>query len=621
VLKSSQTSSEGRDSTGIAPLYAFAGYLLDPLQRLLRRQTDGQTVHLTARVFDALRILVERHGQLVDKSTLMRELWPQVVVEEGNLTQTIYTLRQALGEKPGENRYIATIPGRGYRFVAEVQVLPRAAMAPLGATSDPSATETVAGMRPLHWAAIALVLVLVGSALWLARHGGDHRTSAAPGARAAAAAAAPADPRTSVAVLPFANLTGDATKEYWGDGMAEELINTLSKIPGMKVPARSSTFAYKGRNVDARQIARDLGVGTVLEGSVRTAGDRIRVNAQLSDATSGFRIWSESYDRRITDLFKLQDELAVAIERALRLTLAGGAPITVTQAPPTRNVEAYRLTLQGFALIDKGLVDTPTMRNTILALDFFKRAIAIDPKYARAYGGLSIVYFTSAYNGNDWARGSAAAERAARQALALDPDSVEGESMLAELSDERNDLLDEEVHYRRALALDPNDGHIRIGYALGLAGAGHLREAIRQGQQAYELLPTNLHVVSWQAFIHTLAGETSEALKYADLALKLGVPEVELLGFRSEAALRAHRYADYSRYLRAALPPGPDRDHTVELTGLVIAALNDPSRRAAALAARWRLYPRIENSAGLRAAGWCAESARLRTAGGYRPGL
>jgi adenylate cyclase len=121
-----------------------------------------------------------------------------------------------------------------------------------------------------------LVLVLAGSALWLGMHG---RTRQATEAHAVPAAA-PAASRTSVAVLPFANLTGDASKEYWGDGMAEELINTLSKIPGMKVPARSSTFAYKGRNVDVRQIARDLGVGTVLEGSVRTAGDRMRVDAQ-----------------------------------------------------------------------------------------------------------------------------------------------------------------------------------------------------------------------------------------------------------------------------------------------------------------------------------------------------
>jgi adenylate cyclase len=142
--------------------------------------------------------------------------------------------------------------------------------------------------------------------------------------------------------MPFANLTGDATKDYLGDGMAEELINILTKVPGLKVPARTSSFAYKGRTTDIRQIAKDLGVGTILEGSVRAAGKRIRITAQLINAQDGLHLWSETYDEQFTDLFKLQDKLATQIASALQPNLTGTSK-AIGQAPPTQDVEAYRL--------------------------------------------------------------------------------------------------------------------------------------------------------------------------------------------------------------------------------------------------------------------------------------
>jgi TolB-like protein/DNA-binding winged helix-turn-helix (wHTH) protein/Tfp pilus assembly protein PilF len=587
-------------------LYEFDGYVLDPLQRLVRSRADGQVLHLTARVFDALHVLVVHRGQLIDKSTLMQALWPDVVVEEGNLTQTIYSQRQLLGEKPGEHRFIATVPGRGYRFVAEVREVPRASSTPPVAATPPAESQAWRPL-PVHWGTLALGVLLAGGAVWFVAHReANHSVLLSPAPMPAITA-----PRTSVAVLPFANLTGDASKEYWGDGMAEELINTLSKIPGLKVPARSSTFAYKGRNVDVRQIARDLGVTTVLEGSVRSAGDRIRITAQLSDAAGGFRIWSESYDRQMTDLFKLQDDLAISIERALQLTLVGGAPITVTQAPPTTDVEAYRLTLQGFALIDKGLADASGMQNTAFALEFFKRALALDPNYARAYGGMAIAYYTSTYLGKNSIEGEAAAEHAARLALTLDPDSVEAEAILAHLSEDRGDLVAAELHRRRGLALWPNEGTMRRDYAWSLTYTGHLSEAIQQANAAYELLPTNQYIVSNMAEIYSVAGNDPEALKFADLATKLGAPSLNFASIRARAALHAGLYAESEKYLLGDTDStDPDEGRMVEVAKLAFAALVDPSQRAAALAARARLYPHGETFSTAAAAGLCAKSAR-----------
>jgi TolB-like protein/DNA-binding winged helix-turn-helix (wHTH) protein len=367
--------------------YEFEGFVLDPAQRVLRSLADGQTVRLSARAFDALHMLVERHGQLVDKETLIKALWPKVVVEENNLTQVIHALRQSLGEKPGEHRFIATAPGRGYQFVAAVKEVSRAPATsgpvPTGSSNDVTDRVAIelAGTEKAHaggsssrWSllrlsALSLALLLAASAWWvLQRNGAASTTSAQQSA--------------AVAVLPFVNLTGDPTREYLGDGMAEELINTLAKVPGLKVPARTSSFSYKGRNVDARQIAKELGVGMIVEGSVRSAGDQIRITAQLINAEDGLHLWSETYDERFTDIFSLQDKLAKAIATALHANLSSDGVATIASKPPTQDIEAYRLYLQGTALLER-----PTLPNVERALDFFQRAITRDAQFARAYEG------------------------------------------------------------------------------------------------------------------------------------------------------------------------------------------------------------------------------------------
>ncbi|MGA8709279.1 MAG: winged helix-turn-helix domain-containing protein [Steroidobacteraceae bacterium] len=214
---------------GMRFFYEFGEFRLDPQQRLLSVAADSRPIPLVPKALEMLLYLAERRGESLSKSVLMKALWPNLVVEENSLNQTISAVRRALGERPGEHRFIVTEPGRGYRFVADVRVTSAAATAP----TTPAATSSAAPATPA--------------------------------------------PRKSIAVLPFANLTGDAGKDYFSDGMAEELIHTLVRIPGLRVPSRTSSFAYKGRNVDVRQIARDLDVAVVLEGSVRSAGDRIRV--------------------------------------------------------------------------------------------------------------------------------------------------------------------------------------------------------------------------------------------------------------------------------------------------------------------------------------------------------
>ena len=227
-------------------VYEFGDFRLDPSRQQLT--CSGSLVPLKARAFDLLVYFAEHAGELIDKAAVMRAVWPNVVVEENNLSQHLSVLRHALGEGRHGRQFIVTVPRRGFRFVAEV-----------------------------------------------------HQVNGSKGpATGTAAATVQAGP--SVAVLPFANLSGEPEKEYFGDGMADELIHLLSRVEGLKVPARTSSFAYKGKNLHVREIARDLGVAAVLEGSVRSAGELIRVTAQLIDAASGAKTGMGNIGFAVLDL-------------------------------------------------------------------------------------------------------------------------------------------------------------------------------------------------------------------------------------------------------------------------------------------------------------------------------
>jgi TolB-like protein len=472
-----------------------------------------------------------------------------------------------------------------------------------GSGHTPAATARKSRRTPTIIAAAAVLVIAVsGIAAWLlwrshppAAPGRAQATSQDVAQKADSATPAFSPPPHSVAVLPFANLTGDATKEYLGDGMAEEVINTLTKVPGLKVPARTSSFAYKGRNVNVRDIGKDLQVGAILEGSVRSAGTEIRITAQLINAQDGLHLWSETYDRKFTDLFKLQDELAMAIVTALQLNLNGASPETVTQAPPTKDVEAYQLTLQGFAALEGG----GGPQGPSNALNLFQQAVARDPHYARAYAGIAMAQLhmhPTTGSGQSRQGMLVAAEQAARHALQLDPNSAVAETVLGRLAFQHYDMVEAESHYRRAAASDPSDALLKFDHAVVQAYVGHMRDAVQTMRDAFARAPAIPQVVVFAGVVHTWAGLDVEALKYANLAAALGVPnDNQGLGeIRGAAALRAGRYADYLRdsFLPGSGETAAEREPALELSRMALAAVTDPSERAAALAARARLYPR-----------------------------
>jgi TolB-like protein len=456
-------------------------------------------------------------------------------------------------------------------------------------------------------AILTVLLFIAGTLLWAFSGTGEERkTAQAPAIEkstatptaAAAAPPTPAAPRTAVAVLPFANLTGDASKEYLGDGMAEAMINTLTKVPGLKVPARTSTFAYKGRGTDIRQIAKDLGVGTILEGSVQAAGKRLRITAQLINAQDGLHLWSETYDEEFTDIFMLQDKLANAIALALepKLADAGASPVTLTL--PTHDVEAYDLYLQGWSLVGR-----PSPENLQRAIAYFNQALARDPNLAQAYAGIAEASIAMA--------SYAAAEQAARRALALDASLAYPHLALGGIAGLRGQYLEGQAQLQAALSLAPNDGYAQITSARVLSAFGRLKDSLDAGQRAYALAPANPLVVAYYAWINATAGRDAEASRYAAAAIDLGYlkDSSPLTTVGELAALRSGHYAEAA----ALHAKGSNDSRSAESARWAYGALEHPAQRSAALTAIQRQFAVAPAQSGIDTAygGACMDGAFL----------
>jgi TolB-like protein len=377
---------------------------------------------------------------------------------------------------------------------------------------------------------------------------------------------APAGAAKSIAVLPFANLTGDPDKEYLGDGIAEELITTLTRGSDLKVPARTSAFSYKGRNVDIRGIARDLGVGAVLEGSVRVAGQRIRVTVQLIDAASGFHLWSQNYDRDLGDLFAIQDELAANIAAILQAKLG----VVSADAP---DPQAYELYLQA-----RGIASRGTPEALIRGLALHEQAIALDPRFARALGDLAGTLTLAIMIGVLPSGRRAEARARAEEAARLDPAYWAPPVILAGLDSLAGRWLEAEAGFRAGIALDPNEPMALQSMATHmLVPCGHLRRGLELARQAVRLAPADINMNLSCALVASLCGDREARDAHFQTAIMLGLPEErgEVQILRSKIAREAGRFdeaadhiAKIFRFLSLLMGEG-----NADIVGPVFAAL------------------------------------------------
>ena len=392
----------------------------------------------------------------------------------------------------------------------------------------------------------------------------------------------------SIAVLPFTNLSGDSAKDYFSDGMSEELLNLLARVPGLQVASRTSAFAYKGRNVDIRQVGRELGVETVLEGSVRQAGDQVRITAQLIDTETGFHLWSETYDRQLADIFQVQDEIAGAIVERLRIELAPQEQqLAQRTRAPTQNVEAYELYLQGQSVWKKRGEE-----NLKRAIELYQSALARDPAFARAHAALASAYVVMpgyTKEQGDEEKFFRLAEASARQALVLDPNIGEAHAVLAQINSDRGDFLDAESGFFFAISLEPNAPTPHHWYSILLSKVGRLQAALTQARRAYELDPSSPVLAANLANALLQVGQNDEALRFASLAAELGLNK-KRFGIEAAIAMREGNWAE-ARRLITEIDTMPDEVRPY--AGRFVDALADPKLRPEVVASLREIDPKV----------------------------
>jgi TolB-like protein/DNA-binding winged helix-turn-helix (wHTH) protein len=507
-------------STKTQGVFFFEHFRLDPVSGTLAR--NGVPIKLPARLFDTLCCLVRNGGDLVERGRLEQAVWPGRVVDDGNVGRAVSSLRAALKEHGAPESLIVTVAGRGYRLGAIVTlqtaagptIEPPGALAPADPTpapapaepAKPPATDAAASLASRRsWRGAAMIAVALLALVWLGwRFGvsGPH----------GGAATGFAPPPASVAVIPFANMSEDPHQTYLADGIADELINALGRIGGVQVAARPSSFRFKGSDVAVGDIARQLNVGAVLEGSVRRDGGRLRITAQLIDATTGYQTWSHSYDRDPGDMLALEGEIADAVITSLRIVLLPQDSARLTRGG-TSNPRAFDAFLSGTTLSqDPGL---PARRK---ALADFDTAITLDPNYAMAFVYRSNLQATMGAGGEmkdvaESRRLLSAAQADAEHAIALAPDLGEAHAALAfVLRNNLSSLARSSTEYDRAFALAPGNARILRSYAFFELAIGHISKAIEVARRSAALDPLTPRTYRYLARILGFGGQYQEAL-------------------------------------------------------------------------------------------------------------
>ena len=508
--------------TTTAHLYEFGDFRLDTAKRVLR-QLDGTTVPVTPRVFETLLYMVEHHDTVLDKERLMEAVWPDSIVEENNLSQNISTLRRIFGETPGSHGYIVTVPGRGYRFVAQVReqtdndsatVEAEEATGPTSPENEAEAA-TVKGRQRLpdktgRTLAVAVLGVIALTAAFLARGPSvrwpeKHKIAKAPPAPSSGTMT---DIVRSIAVLPFENLSGNPENAYFTDGIQEEILMRLAKIADLKVVSRTSTVRYKRSPENLREIATQLGVANVLEGSVQRTADRVHVNVQLIKAASDTHLWAEAYDRKLTDIFAVESDIAKTIADTLRAKLTGSERNAIA-AQPTENTEAYQLYLRG-----RYLWNRRTGENLKKALAYFEQAAEKDPHYALAYAGMAdscvLIPIYAAGTPQDYLP---RARAGAQKAVELDDTLAEAHTSLAYVFFYDFDNAQSVKEFERAISLNPNYAMAHLWYGLGpLSAMEEFDRAIAEEKRALELDPVSPIINADLGTVYTLARRYDEAI-------------------------------------------------------------------------------------------------------------
>ena len=489
----------------------FGAFELDQSVPELRR--GGRRVHLQEMPLRVLETLLEQPDELVTRNAFFARLWPndRSGILDDNLNTAVRKLRLALDDSAHHPRFIATVPKRGYRFIAPVSRVEREVPAPQ--TPQPALRMRLASPRVVV-AIVGAVLAISTTVLVLhVRQDASRQT----------VAMSTDENVPTLAVLPFVNASGKAADEYFSDGLTEELMDSLSGAGDLRLVSRTSAFALKGKNMGAQEIGRILGAGSLVEGSVRREGERLRISVHLVDARNGYQLWSETYDRRMNDVFEVQEEIALSVANTLTGRLLGPAEADELAIPVTDPV-AYDLYLKG-----RFHWHRRTAEGLREAVGYFEEAVARAPNYAPAQVGLGDAYAVLGfYDYLAPAEAFPRAQAAARRALELDPGNAPGQATLGYVALYYDwDLEEAESRFLRSIELDPGYSKARQWYANLLTAAGRFDEAEREMRRAQQLEPLSLIASAALGWVHYFAGDYELALEQYRLTLGLD-PDFEL---------------------------------------------------------------------------------------------
>lgn len=460
-------------ATSTRQAYEFGAFRLDPAERTLAR--DGEPVALTPKVFDTLVLLVENAGRLVTKDEFLKQVWAEAFVEEATLAQSISQLRKALGD----TELIETVPKKGYRFLGTVRIVDASPQKiALSSTfverKAQVADNDVSGKTPWRWiwgTAVVLVLAAAVSFYYYRRSSASRPII------------------NSLAVLPLQNLSGDPNQEYFADGMTDELITDLAQIHSLRVISRTSVMPFKNAKKSLPEIATQLNVDAVIEGSVLRTGNQVRITAQLLDARRDQHLWAASYQREMANVLELQGQVAKAIADQVhaKLTPEEGA-ILAKQHPTTP--QAYDALLTGrFLFHHRNPADTEK------AITYFQKAVELDPNNAPAWVDLG--YANAALGADlgvaDRAKVLPTAQAAVAKSLEIDPNLAKAHAVLAWIKLWYDwDWVGSEQEFRRSLALNPNDSGTHNEYSHLLQLRKRFDEALEENKRAIDLSPLEI---------------------------------------------------------------------------------------------------------------------------------
>jgi TolB-like protein/DNA-binding winged helix-turn-helix (wHTH) protein len=499
--------------------------------------SNGISVGLTGQPFEVLALLLERPGQLVTREQLRGRLWPSgtVVEFDHGITAALTKLREVLHDDAQHPRFIATVPRHGYRFIAQVSTAAQAALGPTvrtvressapqsapAAASDvvPSAVQGSRWSRPTVLALFAAVLVLIGGTaayVYLPR-AGQRATEFSSAIH-------------SLAVLPLENLSGDKEQEYFADGMTDALITDLAQIGSLRIISRTSAMQFKGSKETLPQIGRDLKVDAIVEGTVTRSADRVRITAQLVEASSDQHLWARTYERDLRDVLALQDEIARDIAEQIRVKLTPEARSLVLQVHAV-DPDAYDDYLRGrywackADTLEARLCKTPggcVSPEAWKALEYYQKAIAKDPSYALGYAGVANGFGVLAASGGlPYKEAIPRIKEAALTAVSLDPSLAEPHWSLAFIKLNDWDWSGAEAELKLAIELNPNFADAHFLYSVYLVIMERLDEAVHESERARDLDPFDFNDNEWlgQALYH--ARRYDDALRQIQRTLEM----------------------------------------------------------------------------------------------------